>query len=83
MVYRCCLLKGGRAAMCFALQYPELVDKLVVVDISPAEDRHTFTQQVLSALLRTDISKAKRREEVTRICEDELDVCCVFVLIVD
>ncbi|CAG9815156.1 unnamed protein product [Phaedon cochleariae] len=29
---------GGRAVMLFALKYPELVDRLVVVDISPVTD---------------------------------------------
>ncbi|XP_060533373.1 protein ABHD11-like [Cylas formicarius] len=34
---------GGRAGMLFALKYPELVEKLIVIDMSPITTSHNFT----------------------------------------
>lgn len=54
---------GGKTAMQFALLYPALVDKLIVVDMSPraAQPRH---EQILNALLALDITTAKARREL-------------------
>ncbi|MBP6312108.1 MAG: alpha/beta fold hydrolase [Flavobacteriales bacterium] len=54
---------GGKTAMEFAQRWPELVKRLIVVDISPKE--HANTQQyIVDALLGADISAGRTRKEV-------------------
>jgi pimeloyl-ACP methyl ester carboxylesterase len=56
---------GGKVAMHFALEYPDLVDKLIVVDISM---RHYAARQehlrMIEAMRSLDFSKVKTRNEV-------------------
>lgn len=54
---------GGKVAMQFALDHPDMVEKLVVVDIAPgqAEDKHSG---IFEALLELDLSKMKDRKEI-------------------
>lgn len=54
---------GGKVAMKFAMQYPEMVEKLIIADVAPVyyEDRHS---QIFKAILSVDLSKAESREEV-------------------
>lgn len=54
---------GGKAAMFFAVQNPERVDKLIVVDIGPKyyPQHH---QTILSALNSVDLMKISSRQEV-------------------
>lgn len=61
---------GGKTAMLIALQNPELVNKLVVVDISLRKsppDRHH--QKLLNAMLSVDFSTAQARSDVERQLE--------------
>jgi esterase len=53
---------GGKAAMQLALSHPDLVERLVVVDIAPgrAEDNHS---SIFDALIGMDLSKIKTRQE--------------------
>ncbi|MCB0534587.1 MAG: alpha/beta fold hydrolase [Lewinellaceae bacterium] len=53
---------GGKVAMQFALEYPDMVDKLVVVDIAPgpASDNHS---DIYEALLGLDLSRVNTRQE--------------------
>lgn len=39
---------GGKVAMWFALIYPERINKLIVVDISPVSYRHSFDNLILA-----------------------------------
>lgn len=53
---------GGKAAMQFALDYPDMVEKLVVVDISPKAyvgNHH----EIFDALLSLDLPKIKSRQD--------------------
>lgn len=53
---------GGKTAMQFALDYPDMVEKLVVVDISPkayAGNHH----EIYDALLSLDLSEVKGRQD--------------------
>ncbi|MBX2904141.1 MAG: alpha/beta fold hydrolase [Chitinophagales bacterium] len=54
---------GGKVAMDFAAQYPEMVEKLVVVDVAPVayDDRHSH---IFKALLAIDLSRVAGREDV-------------------
>lgn len=53
---------GGKVAMQLALSHPDMVERLVVVDIAPdrAEDNHSH---IFDALLGMDLSKMKTRQE--------------------
>ena len=61
---------GGKTAMLFALEHPEQVKKLIVVDISlrkyPANQEH---QQLINAMLVVDFSQARSRTDVEKQLE--------------
>jgi esterase len=54
---------GGKAAMQLALNYPEAVDKLVVVDMSPLASRPRH-REILAALRALDLSAASNRRQL-------------------
>ncbi len=62
---------GGKTAMLFALLHPEKVEKLVVVDIAPAEyeDGHTA---IFQALFAADAAHATSREQVQSVLAQKL-----------
>lgn len=53
---------GGKAAMQFALEYPDMVDKLVVVDIAPKAYAPAH-QAIYDALLSVDLDRISERSE--------------------
>jgi pimeloyl-ACP methyl ester carboxylesterase len=53
---------GGKVAMQFASDYPDMVDKLVVVDIAPKDYRGGH-ELILEALETLDLSKIQSRTE--------------------
>jgi len=63
---------GGKVAMNFALKYPQMVNKLVLVDIAPTSynDKHS---DVFKALLAADAASANTRTEVENILRKQLD----------
>lgn len=54
---------GGKAAMLLALSRPELVEKLVVVDIAPVGYRHTFAPYI-KAMRAAPLGTAQRRADI-------------------
>jgi pimeloyl-ACP methyl ester carboxylesterase len=61
---------GGKVAMRFALDNPNKVSKLIVVDMSMRSYKQTdFNYQLIYALLDIDFAKTKTRKEI----EDKLD----------
>jgi esterase len=54
---------GGKTAILFAISYPQLVEKLIVVDIAPRAypDHHS---EILKALSSLDLSSFKSRAEM-------------------
>jgi pimeloyl-ACP methyl ester carboxylesterase len=54
---------GGKTAMLFALTFPELVDKLVVVDIAPRA-YPPYHDEILKALSSLDLRSLKSRPEM-------------------
>lgn len=62
---------GGKVAMNYALEYPDSVDKLIVVDISPRKyPGRQAHQQILDAMLSIDFNKVKSRAEVDAQLEE-------------
>jgi len=65
---------GGKTAMLFALEFPELIKKLIVVDISlrkyPPNGEH---QQLINAMLAVDFSSAGSRMDVERQLEKAVE----------
>ncbi len=53
---------GGKAAMQFALDYPDMVDRLVVVDIGP-ERNESNHERIYDALLALPIDQIQSRKE--------------------
>lgn len=56
---------GGKTAMQFALDYPDMVDKLVVIDIAPKAyaDGHT---PIFEALMELDLPKLESRSQADK-----------------
>jgi pimeloyl-ACP methyl ester carboxylesterase len=54
---------GGKAAMTLALQRPELVERLIVVDSAPAGYSHTFAPYI-KAMRSAPLASAQRRADV-------------------
>ena len=63
---------GGKLAMLFAVSFPELVSKLIVVDISPKyyPPHHDF---ILNALNKVDFNKITSRREIAEILKTDID----------
>ncbi|HEY0736324.1 MAG TPA: alpha/beta fold hydrolase [Herpetosiphonaceae bacterium] len=63
---------GGKTAMQFALSYPELVEKLIVVDIAPkAYPPHHDT--IFDALCELNLSEYTSRAELDRALASKID----------
>lgn len=62
---------GGKVAMQLALNYPDFIEKLVVVDIDPglAEDNHS---PIFRALLALDLSKIRERKEAEQYLSEKI-----------
>jgi len=57
---------GGKVAMRFAVSYPDLVKKLVVVDIAPREyGPRNHHLGIIKTMMAVDIEKVKSRTEVS------------------
>lgn len=57
---------GGKVAMLTACEYPDLVEKLIVADISPRE-YEPHHQEIMQALNAVDFSRISSRKEVENI----------------
>jgi pimeloyl-ACP methyl ester carboxylesterase len=53
---------GGKVAMWFALNHPERIDKLIVVDIAPISYKHCFNH-LIKALKTLPLSKISNRKQ--------------------
>ncbi|SFA77899.1 Pimeloyl-ACP methyl ester carboxylesterase [Poseidonocella pacifica] len=53
---------GGKAAMVFALQHPDRVNRLLVADIAPVSYSHS-QMQFVDAMRAVDLSKVERRSD--------------------
>lgn len=62
---------GGKAAMALALTRPELVERLLVVDIAPVAYRHTFAPYI-RAMRAAALDQATRRADVDSMLERQI-----------
>ena len=62
---------GGKAAMWFALNYPERLDKLLVADIAPVTYQHSFNN-LITALKSLPLKTLKNRKEAELWLESEI-----------
>lgn len=64
---------GGKVAMNFALSYPEMIDKLVVIDISPAKypERNAHFN-IINAMMSINFEAIHNRDEVSKILETSI-----------
>lgn len=60
---------GGKTVMQFALQFPDLVDKLIVADIAPRE-YPAHHQYILKALSEVDFSTHKSRKDIEAVLKE-------------
>jgi esterase len=63
---------GGKVAMQFATQYPERMNKLIVVDMALRAYDDVQTR-LIDAMLAVDLATAKTRSEVDEILSHEID----------
>ena len=61
---------GGKTAICFTLNHPDQVDRLVVVDIGlRGYKMDQVHQQLMEAMMAVDFSKASSRKDIERQLE--------------
>jgi esterase len=70
---------GGKTAISFALKWPEMINGLLIADISPFVNENfsqsTYNQHltILNTMLSVDLSKIKSRTELERILMDKIN----------
>lgn len=71
---------GGKTAMSFAADYPEHIEKLVVVDIAPKdyfllndESQYYLHNNILRAMLEINFSKIESRKQVENFLKEKID----------
>ncbi len=62
---------GGKTVMHFAVNHPERVEKLVVVDMSPKKYPVT-NLEIIQAMEKVDLDKVKSRKEVEEILSQDI-----------
>jgi len=62
---------GGKIAMFFASKYPELIEKLIIVDISPKHYK-PHHDEILESLLKLKNSHLSSRKEAENILEESI-----------
>jgi esterase len=69
---------GGKTAMKFAMKWPEMIQGLMIADISPSGDRKNNAQvyneyyEILRSITDTDISKAESRTYVDKLLAERI-----------
>jgi len=68
---------GGKVAMLLALKHPEVMEKLVVVDIPPSSTQESsipFLKHI-EAMQSLDLSKLKNRKDANAALQPTIKVC--------
>jgi pimeloyl-ACP methyl ester carboxylesterase len=71
---------GGKAAMYFAADYPERIEKLIVVDIAPKdyfllndESQYYLHNNILRAMLEIDFTRFETRKQIEDFLAERID----------
>jgi len=71
---------GGKTAMSFAADYPERIEKLIVVDIAPKdyfllkdESQYFLHKNILEAMLNIDFTRIESRKDVENYLLERID----------
>ena len=66
---------GGKTSMVTALNHPDIVEKLIVVDVSPRESPGTGeSENVIGVLKQLDLHSLRNRREADERLSDEIPV---------
>lgn len=63
---------GGKTAMYTALRYPQMIDKMAVIDIAPVTYKHRF-ETILNALQSLPLSLIKSRQQAQKYLQTYID----------
>jgi len=63
---------GGKAAMMLALTRPDLIDRLIIADISPVSYPHSLAHHI-EAMQAVDLTKMQRRGDVEEALAEHID----------
>ena len=64
---------GGKTTMTFAAEYPQYLEKLIVVDIAPKKYA-PHHQEIIDALYSLDLTKIKSRREADEVMKEKIAV---------
>ncbi|MGE5447664.1 MAG: alpha/beta fold hydrolase [Bacteroidales bacterium] len=71
---------GGKTAMAFAADYPERIEKLVIVDIAPKnyfqlndESQYYLHKSIMEAMLELDFSRMETRKDIENYLSERID----------
>lgn len=62
---------GGKAAMLFAMTYPDSINSLMVLDIAPVAYKHSH-KPYLKALMALDLTQLKSRSEADKLLREAI-----------
>ncbi len=65
---------GGKVAMCFASKYPQILQKLIVVDIAPKAYESSHFKIFIEAMLSVDLAAVQSRKEIENLLLKRLNV---------
>lgn len=63
---------GGKTAMAFALEYQEMLDKLIILDIAPIQYHNDFGQLV-DAMLALDLTTISSRNQANDVLKTDIN----------
>ena len=58
---------GGKVSMLFALNFPDIVENLIIVDIAPVKYRSDNNIEIIDHLLEVDINKIQSRSDAESV----------------
>jgi len=70
---------GGKTAIAFAMKYPEMLNGLLIIDISPFTNEagrnsaYSENKTILDAIITLDLQKVSSRSEVERILSGKIE----------